>query len=156
MLRDKGTPAAFHRPDLNGSTLAVVELCHLKSARAYIITPQVQLQRVTLERAQDEVVAKFEHDKLVKQLENMERTMAQSRQRFAAKVSKIAHLEARIDHMRQQQRLPTQDASGTSVSTSVSTDVQYHAHLLIQKFLQVMRSNVESFPDKILNFPQPL
>ena len=64
MLRDKGTPAAFHRLDLSGSTLAVVEFCHLNSARADLITLQVQRQRVTLERAQDEVAAKLEHEKL--------------------------------------------------------------------------------------------
>jgi hypothetical protein len=190
MLRDKGTPAAFHQPDLNGSTLAVVELCHLNSARVDIITLQVQLQRVTLEHAQDEVLAKLEQEKLVKRLENMERTIAQLRQLFAAKDSKIAHLEARIEHMQQQQRLPTQDASSMQAfsrndrilkkrSKSRTTQksifvgpkralsksrtkpahlLQHHLdrcsipcpHLSIQKFLHVMRSNVESFPDKVL------
>jgi multidrug resistance efflux pump len=89
----------------------VVELCHLNSARAHIITLQVQLQRVTPEHAQDEVLAKLEHEKFVKRLENMELTIAQSRHLFATMDRKIAHLEARIENMRQQQRLPTQDAS---------------------------------------------
>ena len=94
---------------------AAAELCHLSSARADIVTLQAQLQRVTLERTQDEGVAKLEHEKLVKQLESMKHTMVQWSQLLAAKDNKIELLEARIEHIRQQQRLPTQDASSPSM-----------------------------------------